>query len=71
MFFSFSLFVPSVIIMYVQRQTHFKAVALIPYLSEIKWNTMEWNYAISGDIMAGLLTDFVCYSLKLKLAAIG
>lgn len=39
MSFSFSRFVPSLIIMYVQRQTHWKAVALIPYLSEIKWNT--------------------------------
>lgn len=39
MSFSFSRFVPSLIAMYVQRQTHLKAVALIPYLSEIKWNT--------------------------------
>lgn len=68
MSFSFSLFVPSLIIMYVQRQTHLKAVALIPYLSEIKWNTnkssnYKLNYVISGDIMVGLLTDYVCYSL--------
>lgn len=39
MSFSVSQFVPSLIVMYVQRQTHLKAVALIPYLSEIKWNT--------------------------------